>query len=70
MTDDAAKLNRRVFIRRVAANTSLAAGAVAAGFAFKGKGLPVTGESETSGREEREAQAAVPGKLAVAMGDG
>jgi uncharacterized protein (DUF362 family) len=67
MTGD--HLNRRVFLRRMVANTTLAAGAVAAGFAFKGDRLPIEEESRAGSREDTLTQAVAPGKLAVAKGD-
>lgn len=69
MTSDPDKLNRRVFIRRMATNTTLAAGAVAAGFAFKGKSLPIEDDSGASVREETVTPAVAPGKLSVAKGE-
>ena len=38
---DTADLDRRMFIKRVALDSTLAAGLVASGLALKGKGLPL-----------------------------
>jgi uncharacterized protein (DUF362 family) len=39
--DGSSELDRRIFLRRIAIDSSLAAGMIAAGFALKGEGLPL-----------------------------
>ncbi|MHC4942621.1 MAG: DUF362 domain-containing protein [Planctomycetota bacterium] len=43
VTENNPELDRRIFLRRVAIDSGLAAGMIAAGFALKGEGLPLTG---------------------------